>query len=179
LLGPGDTAEGAAYPAFAVADANGDGIPDVAAVVVRSVGGRLFLSSVCINGGKETPHRVFWLEKDVDLPTYSIEFKQQPRLVLPWHCIACESDPWFAWSGVEYEANLRFVGDVLYLWFPAGSSEPVPVSSVPGGRELLAVPAGTRVQVKNIGKKVAGTRWYEVEIEQGRNTSVASYGTSF
>jgi hypothetical protein len=164
LLEAADTLDGVARPAFAVGDANGDGLLDVAAVVVKRRSGKPMISVVCINGSRNGRHPTFWLERDVETPTYSIVIKQKPRLILPLHCTECESDPWFAWNGSEYEANLRFPGDVLYLTFGAGSIESVPVSATPGGPPVFNATAGTRALVKGIGKRVAGTRWYEVEV---------------
>ena len=149
---------------WAVADLDRDGIPDVAAAVVKRTPSGTQYGVLAVHA--RTPMQVNWM---VPLDTTPINGVVVggffgPDTVEPLYCYRCDANPWFRWSGHAYELELFSVGQT----FPLGSST----------ERIIELFTESRLKSGIAGKVVncmeakilattgtsRDTRWYQVEV---------------
>lgn len=93
----------------ATGDANGDGLRDLAVIIVREDGEKKLFSLVCFNGlrrGYAT--NPFWIIKDSDAPLFNTKIlaNRTPELVA-WFCFHCDDASVYVWNGRSYQQKNR------------------------------------------------------------------------
>src|SRR5258707_12027949 len=109
----GDLKQGGYWPPWAMADLDGDGLPDVAAVVVKGQGANRTFGVIAIHA--RTPAMIHWVVPMGKESITGLTTKQPPNSVMPLFCFACDSNTFLRWSGTAYELELRMVGEEVTL----------------------------------------------------------------
>jgi hypothetical protein len=152
------------WPPWFQADLDGDGRSDVVAVVTKGNGPSRAYGVIAIHA--KQPQTVHWV---VPLNEESITglYVDEPRgAVVPLYCFDCDSNPFYRWSGTEYEAFLFQVGEEIALFVYDERNAVASVnlyadrnasSRIVASRELC-----TRVKVLE-RRGTSADRWYRVE----------------
>jgi len=166
------------WPPWFTADLDRDGHPDVAAVVVRP-GSRPEFGVIALHA--RTPGVVRWI---VPLGADAIDGVAPgpaPDTVRLLSCLECNSNPWYRWSGREYERELYTAGEQL-LASESSRKESV-LFEHPRGDSKPVVPLEgcEAVLIRRVGGASAD-RWYLVDTSDGHRgwipaKSVAPSGT--
>lgn len=148
---------------WVVTDLDHDGHPDVVAAVIKRAANETQFGVVAVHS--KTPSLFYWV---VPLGTRLIYGVQAgghgDPIVFPLYCIACDTNPFYRWSGHAYELELFSVG------------ETVPIGSFP--EQIMELFAAARRKSGIAGKvancteaKILATtgtsresRWYQVEV---------------
>jgi hypothetical protein len=162
---PGVPAEGEAdlrkqgfWPPIQVLDLDGDGMPDVAAVVTK--GGLYGVLAV----HSSAPSIARWVIPMQDRKIVGLAApKHWPRSLQPLFCFYCDTDPILRWSGKQYEYDLWFSGEKAEMGPATLYARPDPTSAA------VYRSADVVCDAKII--QVGGTpdsRWYLVEVRKPR-----------
>jgi hypothetical protein len=113
------------------------------------------------------PQRNRWI---VDLDTervHGVTKGPGADTIVPLFCVECDSNPWFRWSGEEYEMQLYAVGEQLEIGGETQADLPLYGAASLASKPVTTVPHCTTVVVRKVG----GTpelRWYFVETPEGQ-----------
>jgi hypothetical protein len=149
------------FTPFASGDLTGDGISEVAAVIVQS--GTPIRFGVVVVHGSRTVH---WVLRPQSDKIVSVEIQQTRRLYIK-HCLECDSNSFVRWNGSSYEAALWIVGDIPATYDLQSGNRPVPlrVSPTPTGKVIGNVTECTDARIVDVLPRQAnGVRWYRVEV---------------
>jgi hypothetical protein len=148
---------------WVVTDLDHDGQPDVIAAVVKGAANETQFGVVAVHA--KTPTQLYWVVPLGARLIYGVQAGGHGNpIVFPLYCIACDTNPFYRWSGHAYELELFSVG------------ETVPIGSFPEQiMELFAAPrriSGIAGKVANCTEaKILATtgtsresRWYQVEV---------------
>jgi formylglycine-generating enzyme required for sulfatase activity len=175
-------------PARAISegDANGDGIDDALAIVVKGQGDHKLYSVICFNGiagGGYNP-APFWIEKDSKdfigkafVAQTSVDRKDKywtPPTIFDENDLEPQGEPadddFYTWNGEQYERGYYAQGERLEI--PLGIkiySEPNPTSKVV---KALGTEEAALLVLSSPPEKVKGVRWYKVQAFKNRTSTV-------
>jgi hypothetical protein len=148
---------------WVVTDLDHDGRPDVVAAVVKRVTTKTQFGVVAIH--TKVPKQLHWVVPFGAQLIYGVQAGGHwGAIVFPLYCIACDTNPFYRWSGHAYELGLFSLGESI----PLGSS-------TQGTVELFAearLKSGIAGNVANCTEaKILATtgtsresRWYQVEV---------------
>jgi hypothetical protein len=149
---------GAEFAPFQVGDFNGDGVVDVAAILVKNNK----VNAIVIHGSNRTKDiHVHWLLKDDTHALFGVGLNSNKYVVL-LDCYGCHASYVYGWSGTEYENGLvlprHFICVDSYTKIHTAPDEKSKVI------KTTALKTGARV-VK-LGAKVSDDkRWYQVKLD--------------
>jgi hypothetical protein len=146
------------WPPWIVADLDGDGRVDVAAVVVRP-GARPQFGVFAVHA--RTPTTVQWLVPLQSDVIFGVD--NAADAVTPLFCIECDANGWYRWSGRRYEPELYAVGEELTITEVESRGAPGLYAKPNRDSRVLVTLEPCR---QAIVRKVAGSaheRWYFVE----------------
>src|SRR6266849_4042517 len=92
-----DLKQGGYWPPWSMADLDGDGSPDVAAVVVKGLGASRTFGVIAVHA--RTPGTIQWVVPIGKASITGLTTKQPPNSVMPLFCFYCDSNTYFRWSG--------------------------------------------------------------------------------
>jgi len=119
-----DVASNARFSPFVRTDLTGDGIPDVAAVVVRP-GPHAASGVLVFNGRRSGFGRAWWVVPPASERIAAVYGGDRRRLVIAC-CVACDSNPFVRWNGAQYESNLWLRSETPAAYDqPSGGTSPV------------------------------------------------------
>lgn len=152
------------WPPWLVADFDRDMRPDVIAVVVKPAPGGSEFGIIAAHS--RSPKQVQWVVPlDID-PVNGIAKGPASDTVIPLFCVECDGNPWFRWSGEEYEAELYAVGEKVDIGDQTQSDLPLYSSADVASKPVTTVAHCTTATVHKVGGTPEG-RWYFVETPEG------------
>ena len=151
------------WPPWVLADLDGDTQPDVAAAVVRRQGEQLSFGVLVVHARE--PMRVHWIQRLGSQRAYGVVTNRPAGAIMPLHCIECDSNTWFRWSGRSYDAELYRPGEPIAI----ATHEPGARLGVFGRASrdsslIVGVPACAEAIVIRVVGNDYETRWYLVEL---------------
>lgn len=93
-------------------DVDGDRRRDVIAAVARRKGDQLLFGVVAVHARE--PRRVRWVEVPASDVIHGV-VADPSGSITPLHCVECDANPWYRWSGRSYEAGLYARGEEIVL----------------------------------------------------------------
>jgi hypothetical protein len=150
------------FTPFASGDLTGDGVPEVAAVIVQRETPIRF--GVVVVHGSRTVH---WVRRPQSDKIVGVAIQPTRRLYIE-HCLECDSNSFVRWNGSSYEDFLWIVGDntATYDQQPHGN-RPVPLRHTPNstGKVIGSLRECTDAKILQVLPRQAnGVRWYRVEV---------------
>jgi hypothetical protein len=155
----------AEFSPFIQVDLTGDGLVDVAAVVVQR-GSPMRYGVVAFNGSRAGLGLRQWIVRLQPEPIVSLYVRERRRLYIA-HCAECDSNPFVRWDGTEYVSQLWVAGDSPATFDrPSMASAPVGLRISPAktGRIIAKLPECTDAEVLQSIKRPNGDRWYRVAV---------------
>jgi hypothetical protein len=166
-----------------VADSNGDGEPDIVAVLVKTRPAKLY-SVVCFHGTtRGFNSKPIWLVEDSTTPILSVDVAA--RTITPITCYECDANAVFQWTGRDYDFLAR--GDTILL-LPGAKvfASPDPASKIvfraaPGdGHEPYTATAEVLDYGPHFAKRIGPyKRWYMVRVMLPGDSRTGYIGTEF
>ena len=152
------------WPPWIEQDVDRDTRADVVAVVVKPSPSGTEYGVVAIHA--RTPNEVQWvIPLDIE-PISGVTKGPASDTIVPLFCIECDANPWFRWSGEEYEADLYAVGEKIDIGSESQEDLPLYTSPNLSSKPVARVTHCTTVVVRKVGG-TADQRWYFVETPEG------------
>jgi hypothetical protein len=151
------------FSPFAEADLTGDGLADVAAVVVQP-GSPTRYGVVAFNGSRNGFGPRQWIVRPQPERIAGVYLRERRRMDIAY-CVECDSNPFVRWDGTEYAESFWVPGDSPQTFDrPSNGASPVALRANPAGtaRIVITLPECTAVEVLASVKRPAGERWYRV-----------------
>ena len=152
------------WPPWKNGDYDRDGHQDVVAVVVERTGDQPRFGVIAVLG--KAPRSLLWLEGLQNAAIYGVAAGPAADTVVPLHCIECDSNEWYRWSGVAFEALLYAPGERVAI--ATYSTEPAVGVFRKADRNsgmLLSVQPCTPAKVVAVRGTSFGDRWYQVDVQ--------------
>jgi hypothetical protein len=147
------------FTPFALGDLTGDGIPEVAAVIVRR--GTPVRFGVVVVHGSRTVH---WVVRPHSDKIVSVEIEASRRLYVK-HCLECDSNSFVRWNGSSYEDALWIVSDVPATYDPGHRPIPLRLRPTSTAKAIANVTECTDARIVEVlPRRANGVRWYRVEV---------------
>lgn len=149
------------FTPFASGDLTGDGVPEVAAVIVQR--GTSIRFGVVVAHGSRTVH---WVLRPQSDKIVSVAIQQTRRLYIK-HCLECDANSFVRWNGSSYEEFLWIVGDNTATYDQQSGSRPVPLRQIPTstGKVIGNLRECTDAKILQVlARHANGVRWYRVEV---------------
>ena len=149
------------FTPFASGDLTGDGVPEVAAVIVQR--GRSIRFGVVVVHGARSVH---WVVRPQSDKIVSVSIQQTRRLYVE-HCLECDANSFVRWNGSSYEDFLWIVGDNTATYDRRSGNRPVPMRQTPNSTSKvignLRECTDTKI-LQVLPRHANGVRWYRVEV---------------
>lgn len=154
------------FQRFRLADTNRDGLKDLVAIIVDSGKFHVLVFQGDQQGFSAEPH---WVLRDETDGLAGIHIAESGA-IFPLYCIACDSNPFFVWTGEEYERNASPVGAVVCLQektrlYSTASYQARIVHETSGMVEATVIEIGPHEPSTAVEKKEY--RWYKVKLKKG------------
>ena len=149
------------FTPFASGDLTGDGVPEVAAVIVER--GTSIRFGVVVVHGSRTVH---WVQRPQSDKIVGVAIQQTRRLYVE-HCLECDSNSFVRWNGSRYEDLLWIVGDNTVTYNRQSDSRLVSLRQTPtsNGKVIGNLRECTDAKILQVLPRHAnGVRWYRVEV---------------
>jgi hypothetical protein len=148
------------WPPFVTTDVDRDGRPDIVAVVVK-LGSRPQFGVIAVHA--RSAASIQWVEALEDRLINGVTMKQARDTVMPLHCVECDSNSWYRWSGRSYEADLYAVGErIAIATYQPDDTIGLFARATRDSRLLFPVETCTQAVVRRVAGSEA-ERWYFVE----------------
>ena len=151
------------WPPWVAGDFDRDGRPDVAAVIVERTAEGSRFGVIAVHARR--PSRPIWIVPLGPRPYIAAYLGETRDVVVPAHCLECDTNAWYRWNGTAFEPGLHAVGDTVTFVERLPGRPPVllftsPTERAPG---TIAVPScGTARVLRRGGSPEA--RWYQVAL---------------
>jgi hypothetical protein len=149
-------------------DLNGDGVADVAAVIVE-LGSPVRFGVVAFHGST-----VHWVMRPQPERIVGVVIEEQGRLYIQY-CIECDANSFVRWNGTDFEDELWIVGDVPATYDRESGIRPVPLRQAPdsSSRAIANLPECTdAIIVQVLPRRGNSLRWYQVTVSVNGRTTV-------
>lgn len=153
------------WPPWVITDVDRDGRADVVAVVVKP-GMTPEFGVVAVHSRRAA--MIQWVARLGPEAINGVTTGPAPDTVAPLHCVECDANSWYRWSGRSYEPDLYAVGErIAIATHERNQALGLFARATRDSTFLFQVEACT----EGVVRRVAGSeaeRWYFVET-QGRN----------
>ena len=150
------------FTPFASGDLTGDGVPEVAAVIVQR-GTPIRFGVVVVHGSRT----VYWVRRTQFDKIVGVAIQPTRRLYIQ-HCLECDTNSFVRWNGSSYEDFLWIVGDNAGTYDQQShGNRPVPLRHTPNstGKVIGSLRECTDAKILQVLPRQAnGVRWYRVEV---------------
>jgi hypothetical protein len=149
------------FTPFEAGDLTGDGVAEVAAVIVQR--GTPIRFGVVVLHGSRTVH---WVVRPQVEKIVSVNVQNTRRLYIE-QCLECDSNSWVRWNGSSYENALWIVGDVPSTYNGRARNRSAPLRPTPHSTDKVIgnVPECTSAKILQVLPMQANAvRWYRVEV---------------
>ncbi len=147
------------FHAFSISDTNGDGKPDIVAVLVKRSNPSLY-SLIVLHGGSA---EALWVKRDIVDKIISVEAR--PKEIWPIICTECDANRPLRWTGTEYDSGVYFPGEKACV----SKGEVLREKPEDESPALVELPNTLETEVIEIGKRDVGKdRWFRVRVPNGR-----------
>jgi hypothetical protein len=156
-----DTVAEKYFTPFEAGDLTGDGVAEVAAVLVQR--GTPIRFGVVVLHGSRTVH---WVVRPQVEKIVSVNIQETRRLYIA-QCLECDSNSWVRWNGSSYEDALWIVGDMPATYNRRARNRSAPLSPTPHSTDKVIghVPECTSAKILQVLPMQANAvRWYRVEV---------------
>jgi hypothetical protein len=151
------------WPPWIVADLDRDGRLDVAAAVVTGDAEHRMFGALAIHSRQ--PLRIHWIEPLSPEPLYGMANGVPKDIVVPLHCVECDANSWYRWSGRSYAVALYRPGEQITLATSERNGRlGVFERASRASKMLLEVPSCSDATVLKVEGEEYQARWYLVEL---------------